>query len=100
MENLIKDIRYALRSLVKSPGFTATGVVILALGIGASTAIFTVVNATLLRSLPYHEPEQLVHLWETTPQKIFQQREASYPDYLDWKQNQVFAGMAAYGGGG
>jgi putative ABC transport system permease protein len=100
MESLIKDIRYGMRSLVKSPGFFAIAVITLALGIGASTAIFTVVNATLLRGLPYHEPERLVHLWETTPQKSFPQREASHPDYVDWKKNQVFAGMAAYSGGG
>jgi putative ABC transport system permease protein len=100
MENVIKDIRYGVRSLVKSPGFTAIALITLALGIGASTAIFTVVNATLLRGLPYHDPETLVHLWETTPQKQFPEREASYPDYLDWKQNQVFSGMAAYSGGG
>jgi predicted permease len=100
MDTLLKDIRYGIRSLVKSPGFLAIAVITLALGIGASTAIFTVVNASLLRGLPYHEPEGLVHLWETTPQKNFHQREASYPDYLDWKENQVFAGMAAYSGGG
>ncbi|HKZ02263.1 MAG TPA: ABC transporter permease [Pyrinomonadaceae bacterium] len=100
METLFKDIRYGVRSLVKSPSFTVIAVLTLALGIGASTAIFTVVNAALLRGLPYHEPERLVHLWETTPQKSFHQREASHPDYLDWKKNQVFSGMAAYSGGG
>jgi putative ABC transport system permease protein len=100
MENLLKDVRYAIRSLAKNPGFVCIAVITLALGIGASTAIFTVVNATLLRGLPYYEPERLVHLWETTPQRSFPQREASYPDYLDWKQSDAFSGMAAYSGGG
>jgi putative ABC transport system permease protein len=100
MEILINELRHTARSLLKSPGFLAVAIITLGLGIGASTAIFTVVNAALLRGLPYQEPERLVHLWETTPQKSFPQREASYPDYLDWKQNQVFAGMAAYAGGG
>jgi putative ABC transport system permease protein len=100
MQTLSKDIRYGVRSLLKTPGFTAIAIITLALGIGASTAIFTVVNATLLRGLPYQDPETLVHLWETTPQKQFPEREASYPDYLDWKQNQVFSGLAAYSGGG
>ena len=100
MGQTLKDIRYSIRSLLKSPGFTTIAIITLALAIGASTAIFTVVNATLLRGLPYQDPETLVHLWETTPQKHFPEREASYPDYLDWKQNQVFAGMAAYSGGG
>ena len=100
MDTLLKDIRYGLRSLAKSPGFVAIALITIALGIGASTAIFTVVNATLLRSLPYQDPQSLVHLFERTPQQSFQQREASYPDYLDWKQNQVFAAMAAYSGGG
>jgi predicted permease len=100
MQTLFKDIRYGLRGLFKSPSFTLIAVVTLALGIGASTAIFTVVNATLLRGLPYQDPQSLVHLWESTPQKLFPEREASYPDYLDWKQNQVFSGLAAYSGGG
>src|SRR5262249_26706534 len=75
-------------------------VVTLAMGIGANTAIFTVVNAALLRGLPYREPERLAHLWEMTPQKEFPRREASYPDFLDWRQNQSFEALAAYSGGG
>jgi putative ABC transport system permease protein len=97
---MLQDLRYGVRLLLKHPGFTIIAVLTLALGIGANTAIFTVVNAALLRVLPYHEPEHLVHLSETTPQKNFPQREASYPDFLDWRQNQVFSGMAAYSGGG
>jgi putative ABC transport system permease protein len=72
----------------------------LALGIGGSTAIFTVVDAALLRGLPYKSPERLYHLWESTPQKEFAQREFSYPDFQDYQQNQVLEGLAAYTGGG
>jgi putative ABC transport system permease protein len=84
----------------KKPGFTLIAVMTLALGIGASTAIFTVVNAGLLRGLPFKSADRLYHVWESTPQKEFAQREFSYPDYQDYQQNQVFDGLAAYSGGG
>ncbi len=100
MRTFWQDLRYGARSLLKNPGFALTVIVTLALGIGANTAIFTVVNAALLRGLPYREPDRLVHLWEMTPQKEFPQREASYPDFLDWRRNQSFEAMAAYSGGG
>ncbi|HWN11672.1 MAG TPA: ABC transporter permease [Pyrinomonadaceae bacterium] len=100
MQKLVQDLRYAIRTLVKRPGFTLVAVMTLALGIGASTAIFTVVDAGLLRGLPYESPESLYHIWESTPQKEFAQREFSYPDYQDYLQNQVFEGVAAYTGGG
>src|SRR5687768_252144 len=100
MQNLLQDLRYAIRTMLKRPGFTAIAVVTLALGIGASTAIFSVVNAALLRDLPYAEPGRLFHVWEVTPQKNFAQREFSYPDYQDYQNNQSFEGIAAYTGGG
>jgi putative ABC transport system permease protein len=100
MRTLWQDLRYGARALLKNPGFALIAVVTLALGIGANTAIFTVVNAALLRGLPYREPDRLVHLWEMTPQKEFPRREASYPDFLDWRQSQSFEAMAAYTGGG
>jgi putative ABC transport system permease protein len=100
MNSIIKDIRFAIRGLLKHPGFTAIAVVTLALGIGGSTSIFTVVNAALLRGLPYKSPDRLYHLWEQTPKQEFPKREFSYPDYQDYQQNNVFEGLAAYSGGG
>ncbi|HEV2828458.1 MAG TPA: ABC transporter permease [Pyrinomonadaceae bacterium] len=100
MLRLMHDLRYAVRTLLKKPGFALIAVMTLALGIGGSTAIFTVVNAALLRGLPYNSPDRLYHLWESTPQKEFSQREFSYPDYQDYQQNQVLEGLAAYTGGG
>src|ERR1041385_1165151 len=100
MGNLIQDLRYAVRTMLNKPGFSLIAILTLALGIGGSTAIFTVVNAAMLRGLPYSEPDRLYHLWENTPQKEFSQREFSYPDYQDYQQNQVLSGLAAYTGGG
>jgi len=100
MKSLLQDLRYAVRTMLKKPGFTAIAVLTLALGIGGSTAIFTVVNAALLRGLPYKSPDKLYHLFEVTPQKQFAQREFSYPDYEDYQKNQVLEGLAAYTGGG
>ena len=100
MNKLIQDLRYGVRTLLKRPGFSAVAVVTLALGIGASTVIFTVVDAALLRGLPYKQPDRLYHLWERTARQDFSKREFSYPDYQDYQQNTVFESLAAYTGGG
>src|SRR5215216_2862746 len=97
MNSIIRDVQFAIRGLLKHPGFMATAVITLALGIGGSTSIFTVVNAALLKGLPYKSPDRLYHLWEKTPQEKFSRREFSYPDY---QQNNVFEELAAYTGGG
>ncbi|HYY97584.1 MAG TPA: ABC transporter permease, partial [Pyrinomonadaceae bacterium] len=95
---MLKDIRYSARVLAKQPAFALVAVVTLALGIGANTAIFSVIDAALLRSLPYREPSRLVHLWETKRSRDFERREASYPDFQDWRAqgSPVFEGVAGY----
>ena len=100
MRTLFQDVRYAARTLLRQPGFALMAVLTLALGIGANTAIFSVIDAALLRSLPYREPGRLVHLWETKRSRDFERREASYPDFLDWRAQgtEVFEGLAGYTG--
>src|SRR5260370_34792948 len=71
LETLMQDWRYALRMLRKNPGFTALPAVTLALGIGASTSVFSLINAVLIRTLPYKEPERLVYLWSPNPRFHF-----------------------------
>ncbi len=96
METLIKDIRFGLRGLFKRPGFTAVAVITLALGIGANAAIFSVVNAVLLRPLQFQEPERLVILWEDATFAGFPLNTPAPANYIDWKnQTQSFADMAA-----
>jgi putative ABC transport system permease protein len=97
METLIHDLRYGLRMLIKNPGFSVVAVMALALGIGANTAIFSVVNTVLLRPLPFAEPERLVNVWESRPERGIKQMPASYPNFADWRdQNDVFEYIAAY----
>jgi putative ABC transport system permease protein len=101
METLLKDIRYGVRTLLKTPGFTAAAVIALALGIGANTAIFSVVNAVLLRPLPFQQSDQLVMVWEKRAQLGRERNVVSPPDFNDWRaQNQVFEDMAAFSGQG
>lgn len=100
MNMLWKDLRYGLRMLLKNPGFTAVTVLTLALGIGANTAIFSVVNAVLLRPLPYEEPDRLVTLWERSPRRGLERALVSPPNYMEWReQNRVFENMTFFGGG-
>jgi putative ABC transport system permease protein len=97
METLWQDLRFAVRMLLRKPGFTFVLVLALALGIGATTAIFSVVNAVLIRSLPYQNAERLVWIWGTNPLNDIARETASPPDYNDWKtQSQSFEEMGAF----
>jgi putative ABC transport system permease protein len=98
MNSLIKDVRYALRSLLKHPAFTLISVITIALGVGASTAIFSVVHAVLLRSLPYGSADRLVMVWEDTHSIGGKANNViNLGNFYDWKeQNHVFADMAAF----
>src|SRR2546426_2376080 len=91
----MNDLKFAFRQLLKTPGSTAVAVLTLALGIGANTAIFSVIDGLLLKPLPYPEPDQLVTLWERSPQRGIEQERVSGPNYLDWRaQNTALSDMA------
>ncbi|HYL97063.1 MAG TPA: ABC transporter permease, partial [Terriglobales bacterium] len=95
MDTLLQDIRYALRTLRRSRGFAAVAVITLALGIGANTAMFSIVNAVLLRPVPYNNPERLLKIYTSMPQ--FTEASVSYPNFLDWqRRSRSFDLMAAY----
>src|SRR3954470_13401064 len=97
MGTLWQDIRYGLRMLMKAPSFSIVATIALALGIGANTAIFSVVNAVLLRPLPFAHSEQLMMVWETDSVRGSQRGTASYPNFADWRdQNHVFERMSTY----
>jgi putative ABC transport system permease protein len=99
MEAILQDLRHAGRMLFNKPGFAALAVIALALGIGANSAIFSVVNAVLLRSLPYDAPERLAMVWGTTPQA--DRASVSPADFLDYRErNEVFEQVAAFTAGG
>lgn len=101
MEELLKDLRYGVRSFLKRPGFLAIAVSTLALGIGATTAMFTVVNSVLLRPLPFPEPEQIVLLEGVNPRQGITQSNMSAPDIVNWQQqSQSFEQIAAFTTGG
>jgi putative ABC transport system permease protein len=97
MQTLFQDLRYGARLLLKRPGFTFVAVFTLALGIGANTAIFSVINAVLLRPLPYPEADRIIQLWETAKSRNLKQGTVSAHCFTDWKnQNQSFEQLAAY----
>ncbi len=97
METLFQDIRYGLRMLLKAPSVSIVATIALALGMGANTAIFSVVNAVLLRPLPFPNPEQLMTVWETDHQRGQERGSYSYPNFADLRtQNHVFEHIAAY----
>src|SRR5437763_9509245 len=90
------DLRYSFRQITKNPGFFAVAVAALALGIGANTAIFSAVEAVLLRPLPYFQPDRLVMVWEDASFIGFAHNTPAPANYVDWRaQNQVFTDMVA-----
>ena len=96
MSSWWQDIRYCLRMMAKNPGFTLLAALAMALGIGANTAIFSVVNGVLLRRLPYHDPDRLTMVWMDNRRLNLKEDLTSYPNYEDWSKNQSFEGMAAF----
>ena len=96
MDQLIQDIRYAIRMMFKNPGFTLVALITLALGIGANTAIFSLVNGLLLRPLPYGNPDRIVMVWQDYTHRSGREREWTSTDtFLDWRdQNHVFEGIS------
>ena len=95
MGGLWQDVRYGLRVLLKNPGFTAIAILTLALGIGANTALFSVVNGVLLNPLPFLNPDELVAVYTKSPN--FQESSISYLNFLDWqKDNHSFGSLCAF----
>ena len=101
VESLWQDLRYGVRILRKNPAFTVVAVLTLALGIGANTAIFTVINTVLLRPLPYEDPDRLVTLWESNPQRKLDHARVTPPNLTEWReQSQSFEDLAYWSGAG
>src|SRR4030095_6311202 len=96
MNTLLTDLRYAFRRLIHKPGFTTIVVLILALGIAANTAIFSVVNSVLLAPLPYADPDELVVVKETNPTKSVERNNVSPGNFLDLHQARIFDSVTAF----
>jgi len=97
LESIRQDARYALRALVRAPAFSVVAIAALAIGIGGSTAIFSVLDAVRAGALPYRDADRLVELWGNVQRAKVERRGASYPDYLDWRaQAKSFEDMAAF----
>src|SRR5262245_26674679 len=97
MEDFIRDLRISIRTLIKKPGFTVVVVLMLAVGIAANTAIFSVVNGVLLRALPYRQDDRILTVWQSAPKRGVEREETSPADFFDWRdQSQSFEefGMA------
>src|SRR6266567_5250067 len=96
LSDLVQDLRYGLRMIAKTPAVSSIAIIALALGIGANTAIFSVVDTVLLRPLPFNQPDQLVMVWENATHLGFPKDTPSPANFLDWRQqNHVFSAMAA-----
>ena len=97
MDAFLKDIRYGIRGLLKRPGFTLIAVITLALGIGANSAIFSAINALLLKPLPFPDLDRVVAIWDKVPARGVVHNEVAMANYLDWRaQNQSFEQLALY----
>src|SRR5581483_1348565 len=100
LEQIWQDVRYGMRQLARSPGFCAVVIATLAIGIGANTAIFSVVDSVLLCPLPYPNPDRLVRIWESKPSKEYSRNVVNPLNFLDWRErSQSFTQMAAVEGG-
>ncbi len=96
MDTFVQDLRFGLRMLVKSPGFSSVVIITLALGIGATSVIFSIVNAVLLRPLPYRAPDRLVTVWQSLPKEQVDQVPASAPNFLEWQAQSRTMALTAF----
>ena len=101
MESLLQDLKFSLRLMLKNRLMTAITVLAMALGIGASSSAFSIINTVFVRPLPFKTPDRIVQVFETNPRLLIDHSEVTGPDYLDWRsQNQVFENLAAVFRGG